>query len=123
MVARLFGHSRAQARSDAAAVLEQMGLSEAADRTVRTYSGGLRRRLDVGASLVGRPRLLLLDEPTTGLDPRSRRQLWDFVAELVSGGTDVVLTTQYLEEAERLADRIVILDRGAIIADGTAAQL
>src|SRR5438132_10981125 len=123
MVARLVGHSRADARSDAAAVLEQMGLSDAADRTVRTYSGGMRRRLDLGASLVGRPRLLLLDEPTTGLDPRSRIELWDVIRSLVAGGTDVLLTTQYLDEADQLASRIAIIDHGRVVASGTPREL
>ena len=123
MVARLFGHSRDQARSDAAAVLEQMGLSDAADRTVRTYSGGMRRRLDLGASLVGRPRLLLLDEPTTGLDPRSRIELWDVIRSLVASGTDVLLTTQYLDEADHLAAQIAIIDHGQVVASGTPREL
>src|SRR5579884_1031044 len=99
MVARLFGQSRRDARRNAADVLERLGLVEAADRQARTYSGGMRRRLDLGASLVGRPRLLVLDEPTTGLDPRSRLELWDVIRSLVADGTDVLLTTQYLEEA------------------------
>jgi ABC-2 type transport system ATP-binding protein len=123
MVARLFNQSRAAARASAAAVLETMGLTEAAGRLVRTYSGGMRRRLDLGASLVGSPRLLLLDEPTTGLDPRSRMELWDAIGALVAGGTDVILTTQYLDEADHLASRIVIIDRGRAVADGTPAQL
>ncbi|MGH2475106.1 MAG: ABC transporter ATP-binding protein, partial [Candidatus Limnocylindrales bacterium] len=97
MVARLFGHDRATARANADAVLAQLGLTDAADRLVRTYSGGMRRRLDLGASLVGAPRLLLLDEPTTGLDPRSRIDLWDAIRGLVAHGTDVLLTTQYLD--------------------------
>ncbi len=123
MVARLFGHSRAGARSAAAAVLERMGLGDTADRLVRTYSGGMRRRLDLGASLVGRPRLLLLDEPTTGLDPRSRIQLWEVIRALVAEGTDVLLTTQYLEEADHLASQVVIIDRGRVIASGTPREL
>ena len=106
MVARLFGHDTprgpTRARDD---VLEQLGLADAADRLVRTYSGGMRRRLDLGASLVGAPRLLLLDEPTTGLDPRSRIELWDAIRSLVADGTDVLLTTQYLDEADQLAER------------------
>jgi ABC-2 type transport system ATP-binding protein len=104
-------------------VLEQLGLVEAADGLVRTYSGGMRRRLDLGASLVGRPRLLLLDEPTTGLDPRSRIELWDAIRALVETGTDVLLTTQYLDEADQLAGRIVIIDHGRAIAEGTPAEL
>ena len=105
MVARLFGHGRRSAAAAAATVLAQLGLTTPADRLVRTYSGGMRRRLDLGASLVGRPRLLLLDEPTTGLDPRSRIELWDAIRALVADGTDVLLTTQYLEEADQLADQ------------------
>jgi len=123
MVGRLFGHSGRQARAAAGAVLEQLGLVEAADRLVRTYSGGMRRKLDLGASLVGAPRLLLLDEPTTGLDPRSRIELWDAIDRLVAGGTDVVLTTQYLDEADQLADQIVIVDHGRTVASGTPSEL
>jgi ABC-2 type transport system ATP-binding protein len=123
MVARLFGQSRAEARASAAAVLEQLALTEAADRLARTYSGGMRRRLDLGASLVGSPRLLLLDEPTTGVDPRSRIELWDAIRALVEGGTDVLLTTQYLDEADQLATQIVIVDHGRTVAAGTPAEL
>ncbi|HEY6468446.1 MAG TPA: ATP-binding cassette domain-containing protein [Candidatus Dormibacteraeota bacterium] len=123
MVARLSGASATDARRDAAAVIEQMGLTEAADRTVRTYSGGMRRRLDLGASLVARPRLLLLDEPTTGLDPRSRLELWDVIRSLVANGTDVLLTTQYLDEADHLASQIAIIDHGHVIASGTPREL
>jgi ABC-2 type transport system ATP-binding protein len=123
LVARLFGHDRRSARAAAAAVLAQLGLEEPADRLVRTYSGGLRRRLDLGASLVGAPRLLLLDEPTTGLDPRSRLELWDAIRGLVEAGTDVLLTTQYLDEADRLASQIVIVDHGRAVATGTPAEL
>ncbi|MCU1457377.1 MAG: daunorubicin resistance transporter ATP-binding subunit, partial [Actinomycetia bacterium] len=112
MVARLFGHDRATAKTAADTVLQQMGLSDAGDRLVRTYSGGMQRRLDLGASLVGAPRLLLLDEPTTGLDPRSRNELWLAIEDLASRGTDVLLTTQYLDEADRLADIIAIIDHG-----------
>src|SRR5262245_2420993 len=103
MVGRLFGHSRRRARAAATVVLDQLGLAEAGDRLVRTYSGGMRRKLDLGASLVGAPRLLLLDEPTTGFDPRSRIELWDTIDTLVKNGTDVLLTTQYLDEADQLA--------------------
>jgi ABC-2 type transport system ATP-binding protein len=123
MVARLFGHGRREAARRAGAVLEQLGLDEAADRLARTYSGGMRRRLDLGASLVGQPRLLLLDEPTAGLDPRSRLELWDAVRALVDAGTDVLLTTQYLDEADRLASRVVIIDHGRAVATGTPAEL
>ena len=123
LVARLFGLERRAARAAAGEVLELLGLSESGDRLVRTYSGGMRRRLDLGASLVGRPRLLLLDEPTTGLDPRSRSELWDATRNLVAGGTDVLLTTQYLEEADQLARDIVIVDHGRVIASGTPDEL
>jgi len=123
MVARLYGLSRRDARARAAEVVDQLSLGEVAGRLVRTYSGGQRRRLDLGASLVGSPRLLLLDEPTTGLDPRSRSELWDAIRLLACIGTDVLLTTQYLEEADHLATRIVIVDHGRVIADGTPGEL
>ncbi|MHB8510824.1 MAG: ATP-binding cassette domain-containing protein [Actinomycetota bacterium] len=123
MVARLFGQDRSASRSNSSIVLEQMGLTEAADRLVRTYSGGMRRKLDLGASLVGSPKLLLLDEPTTGLDPRSRLDLWDAIRRLVEQGTNVLLTTQYLDEADHLASQIVIVDHGKNIASGTPAEL
>jgi ABC-2 type transport system ATP-binding protein len=123
MVARLYGRSRGEARSGATRVLERLDLVEPADRLVRTYSGGMRRRLDLGASLVGEPRLLLLDEPTTGFDPRSRIELWDAIRTLVEAGTDVLLTTQYLDEADQLAGQIVIIDHGRAIAEGTPREL
>lgn len=123
LVGRLYGLGRRQARVRASEVLERLGLMEACDRRVYTYSGGMRRRLDLGASLVGRPGLLLMDEPTTGLDPRGRLELWKLVEELVRDGTTVLLTTQYLEEADRLADRIVVLEQGLIVAAGTPAEL
>jgi ABC-2 type transport system ATP-binding protein len=123
MVASLFGLSRRAAKASASAVLEQLSLTDAGDRLARTYSGGMRRRLDLGASLVGAPRLLLLDEPTTGLDPRSRIELWDAIRALVQSGTDVLLTTQYLDEADHLAHQIVIVDHGRAVAAGTPAQL
>jgi ABC-2 type transport system ATP-binding protein len=123
MVARLFGRSRRSARLVSTRVLGQLGLVEAAGRPARTYSGGMRRKLDLGASLVGAPRLLLLDEPTTGLDPRSRIELWDAIRDLVERGTDVLLTTQYLDEADHLASQIVIIDHGRAVASGTPAQL
>ncbi len=114
---------KAEYRSRAHEVLERFALAEAAERLVKTYSGGMRRRLDIGASLIARPPVLFLDEPTTGLDPRTRNDLWRFIEELVDSGTTVLLTTQYMEEAERLADRIVVIDTGRVIADGTAYQL
>src|SRR5918994_4480365 len=117
-VGRLFGLDRREARSAATAVLERIGLTDDANRLVRTYSGGMRRRLDLGASLVGRPRLLLLDEPTAGLDPRSRIDLWDAIRNLVAERTDVLLTTQYLEEADQLARDVVIIDFGHVVAAG-----
>jgi ABC-2 type transport system ATP-binding protein len=123
MVASLFGQGRRAAKASAAAVLEQLGLVDAGDRLARTYSGGMRRRLDLGASLVGSPRLLLLDEPTTGLDPRSRIELWDAIRGLVQAGTDVLLTTQYLDEADNLASQIVIVDHGRAVATGTPIEL
>jgi ABC-2 type transport system ATP-binding protein len=123
MVARLFGFSRRDAKRRAAAVLERLALTGASDRLVRGWSGGMRRRLDLGATLVGAPRVLLLDEPTAGLDPASRIGLWEAVRELVADGTDVVLTTQYLDEADHLADRIVIIDHGRTIAEGSPAEL
>jgi ABC-2 type transport system ATP-binding protein len=123
MVARLYGQGRAEAVTSAQAILHQMDLVEAADRQVRTYSGGMRRRLDLGASLVGSPRLLLLDEPTTGLDPGSRNEVWDAVHAMSASGTDVVLTTQYLDEADHLASAIVIIDDGRVIAQGTPNEL
>jgi ABC-2 type transport system ATP-binding protein len=123
MVGRLFGLSRKQTKAAAVRVLDQMGLTDDADRLVRTYSGGMRRRIDLGVSLVGTPRLLLLDEPSAGLDPVSRLQLWDAIRGLVVTGTDILLTTQYLDEADRLASDIVIIDRGKVIAAGTPAEL
>ena len=123
MVGRLFGLSRKDAKAAAVRVLDQMQLTADADRLVRTYSGGMRRRIDLGISLAGTPRLLLLDEPTTGLDPGSRIQLWDAIRSLVVTGTDILLTTQYLDEADRLASDIVIIDHGTVIAAGTPAEL
>jgi daunorubicin/doxorubicin transport system ATP-binding protein len=123
LLARLLGFSRRGARRRAAALLEAFDLSAAAGRSVRTYSGGMRRRLDIAASLVVIPELLFLDEPTTGLDPRSRDAVWDIVRALAARGTTVLLTTQYLEEADRLADRIAVIDRGRVIAEGTPAEL
>ncbi|HEX4777691.1 MAG TPA: ATP-binding cassette domain-containing protein [Acidimicrobiia bacterium] len=123
LVARLFGLDRRAARNAAAEVLERLSLADAGDRLVRTYSGGMRRRLDLGASLVGRPRLLLLDEPTTGLDPRGRRELWEAIRNLVADGVDVLLTTQYLEEADQLARDVVIVNHGRVIDAGTPDEL
>ena len=123
LVARLFGLDRRSSQSAAGEVLDRLGLADAGDRLVRTYSGGMRRRLDLGASLVGRPRLLLLDEPTTGLDPRSRRDLWEAIRDLVADGVDVLLTTQYLEEADQLARHVVIVDHGHVIDAGTPDEL
>lgn len=123
MVGRLYHLAPQEARRRAREVLERFDLTEAADRPARTYSGGMRRRLDLGASLVGRPRVLFLDEPTTGLDPRSRLELWDVIRELVHEGATILLTTQYLEEADRLADQIAVVDRGRVIARGTADEL
>jgi ABC-2 type transport system ATP-binding protein len=123
MVARFFGHTRADAKSAAATVLADLNLTDDADRPVKDYSGGMRRRLDLGASLVGAPKLLLLDEPTTGLDPRTRLDLWQTIRSLVGRGTSVLLTTQYLEEADQLADHVVIIDHGRSIATGTPGQL
>jgi ABC-2 type transport system ATP-binding protein len=123
MVGRLFGQDKASAKRNAARVLEQVNLVESADRLVRTYSGGMRRRLDLGASMVGAPQLLLMDEPTTGLDPGSRQDLWNAIRDLVAAGTDVLLTTQYLEEADQLAQDIVIVDHGKVIAKGTPNEL
>jgi oleandomycin transport system ATP-binding protein len=123
LVARLLDLSRREARRRAAELVERFGLADAAGRRVRTYSGGMRRRLDLAVSLVGRPDVLFLDEPTTGLDPRHRNEVWDEVRALAADGTTVLLTTQYLEEAEQLADDLVVLDHGRVIAAGTPAAL
>jgi ABC-2 type transport system ATP-binding protein len=123
MVARLFGQSKTTARRNAERVLQQVNLVDDANRLVRTYSGGMRRRLDLAASMVGSPQLLLMDEPTTGLDPGSRQDLWTAIRSLVASGTDVLLTTQYLEEADQLAHDIVIVDHGRVIASGTPHEL
>ncbi|MGO1975010.1 MAG: ATP-binding cassette domain-containing protein [Propionibacteriaceae bacterium] len=122
LVARLHGYRR-EARNRAASLLEAFDLTDAARRQVKKYSGGMQRRLDIAASLVTPPQVLFLDEPTTGLDPRSRSQVWDVVRTLVAGRTTVVLTTQYLEEADQLADRIAVLDRGRLVAEGTSDEL
>src|SRR5438874_1947489 len=123
MFGRLFGLSRDEARRRAGELLERFDLADAADRPARTYSGGMRRRLDLASSLLTRPRILFLDEPTTGLDPRSRNQIWAIVRELRREGTTLLLTTQYLEEADQLADRIAVIDRGKVIAEGTGNEL
>jgi ABC-2 type transport system ATP-binding protein len=123
MVARLYGQTRRAARASADRILNLVHLVDAADRKVKTYSGGMRRRLDLGASLVGTPRVLLLDEPTTGLDPGSRIELWDAIRDLGNAGTDILLTTQYLDEADHLAAYIVIIDEGRVIAQGTPGAL
>ena len=123
MVARLYHLGRKQARHQVQQIMDRLDIARAADRAGRTYSGGMRRRLDLGASFITTPRLLFLDEPTTGLDPRGRMELWDVIRELTGGGTTLLLTTQNLEEAEELADRIAIIDRGRLIAEGTAAEL
>jgi ABC-2 type transport system ATP-binding protein len=123
MTARLFGHGAAAARRAASTVIERLSLGDVADRRAGSYSGGQRRRLDLGASLVGAPRLLLLDEPTTGLDPTGRRDVWDTVRTLVADGTDVLLTTHYLDEANELADHVVVIDHGRAIAAGPLGDI
>lgn len=120
---RLLGLGRTEARRRAAELLEQFGLAEASDRQLKSFSGGMRRRLDLAASLIVQPPLLFLDEPTTGLDPRSRAQVWEMIRKLVKTGSTVLLTTQYLDEADQLADRIAVIDRGRVIAEGTADEL
>ncbi len=123
MVGRLYHLPKKQARGRADELLERFDLVDAASRLVKTYSGGMRRRLDLAASLVLSPPILFLDEPTTGLDPRSRIAMWDIIEELVSGGTTLLLTSQYLDEADRLADRIAVVDSGRVIAEGTSSEL
>ena len=120
---RLLGLSRRDARRKASDLLDEFGLTEAASRPLAKFSGGMRRRLDLAASLIAQPPLIFLDEPTTGLDPRTRGQMWDTIRRLVSSGSTVVLTTQYLDEADQLADRIAVIDRGRVVAEGTALEL
>lgn len=123
LIARLMGHSRRAAKDRAGELLDAFDLSEAAGRQVKKYSGGMRRRLDIAASIVVTPDVLFLDEPTTGLDPRSRNGVWEIVRTLAGAGTTVLLSTQYLDEADQLADRIAVIDRGKVIAEGTPGQL
>ncbi|CAN5725422.1 daunorubicin resistance protein DrrA family ABC transporter ATP-binding protein [soil metagenome] len=123
LVGQLTHQPRSQVRIRAVELLDRFGLTDAADRPLKTFSGGMRRRLDLAASLVHRPPVLFLDEPTTGLDPKSRNDLWALIRELVAEGTTLLLTTQYLEEADQLADRIAVIDRGTVIAEGTATEL
>ncbi len=123
LLGRLLGHHKKAARERAGQLLEAFGLSEAAARQVKHYSGGMRRRIDIAASILNTPDLLFLDEPTTGLDPRSRNQVWDIVRAVVAQGTTVLLTTQYLDEADQLASRIAVIDRGKVIAEGTKGEL
>ncbi|WP_406393836.1 ATP-binding cassette domain-containing protein [Streptomyces sp. NBC_00887] len=123
LLGRLLGHSKPAARTRAAQLLEAFGLSEAAGKQVKNYSGGMRRRIDIAASILNTPDLLFLDEPTTGLDPRSRNQVWDIVRAVVAQGTTVMLTTQYLDEADQLASRIAVIDHGKVIAEGTKGEL
>jgi ABC-2 type transport system ATP-binding protein len=123
MVGRLYHLPKGEPRRRAAELLERFGLTDAADRLVRTYSGGMRRRLDLAAALVARPPVLFLDEPTTGLDPRSRIDLWETIEGRVAQGTTVLLTTQYLDEADRLADKIAVIDRGRLLAEGSSDEL
>ena len=120
---RLLGLPRREAKAKAADLLERFGLTEAATKALKNFSGGMRRRLDLAASLISQPPLIFLDEPTTGLDPRTRAQMWDTIRELVATGSTVLLTTQYLDEADQLADRIAVIDRGRVVAEGTADEL
>jgi ABC-2 type transport system ATP-binding protein len=123
LVGKLYHLTNTEIKERTEKLLAQFSLTDAADRVSKTYSGGMRRRLDLAASLVGNPEILFLDEPTTGLDPRSRNELWEAISDLVKGGTTILLTTQYLEEADFLADRIMVIDKGTVIAEGTAKEL
>jgi ABC-2 type transport system ATP-binding protein len=123
MNARLYGLTRQESKKRTDDLLDKLDLGKFAHRTVRTYSGGMRRRLDLGASLVGRPKVMFLDEPTTGLDPKTRLGIWQIVRELVANGTSILLTTQYLEEADQLANKIAVIDKGKLVAEGTSKQL
>jgi oleandomycin transport system ATP-binding protein len=123
MICRLLGFTRPAARARAREMLERFDLADAAGRALKTYSGGMRRRLDIAASLLGEPEVLFLDEPTTGLDPRARLQMWETIREVVAGGATVLLTTQYLDEADELADRVAVIDRGLVVASGTPGEL
>jgi oleandomycin transport system ATP-binding protein len=123
MIGRLLGLRRGEAKRRGAELLERFELASAAGRAAKTYSGGMRRRLDLAASLVGEPQVLFLDEPTTGLDPRARSQVWDTIRDIIAGGATVLLTTQYLEEADELADQIAVIDHGLVVAEGTPAEL
>ncbi|GAA1801706.1 ATP-binding cassette domain-containing protein [Nesterenkonia flava] len=123
LLGRLLGFSKSAARSRGMDLLEAFGLTDAAKRQVKNFSGGMRRRLDIAGSLIVTPELMFLDEPTTGIDPRSRNQVWDIIRTLVDGGTTILLTTQYLEEADQLADRLAVIDHGKVIAEGTPGQL
>ncbi len=123
LFSRLHGLSRRDSRTMATGLLEEFGLAEAASRPLKNFSGGMRRRLDLAASLISQPPLIFLDEPTTGLDPRTRQQMWETIHRLVEGGSTVLLTTQYLDEADQLAERIAVIDRGLVVAEGTAADL
>jgi ABC-type multidrug transport system ATPase subunit len=123
MIGRLYGLSRRDATARTEEVLARIHLDDVADRLVKTYSGGMRRRIDLAATLIGRPQVVFLDEPTTGVDPASRRDLWQLIGELAAEGTTVVLTTQYLDEADQLADRIAVIDHGRLLTEGTATEL
>jgi ABC-2 type transport system ATP-binding protein len=123
MIGRPYGLSRRDAHDRTEQVLQRIHLDDAADRQVKTYSGGMRRRIDLAASLIGRPQVLFLDEPTTGVDPASRQDLWQLVRDLAAEGTTVLLTTQYLDEADQLADRIAVIDHGRLLTEGTATEL